>query len=87
MWRVEFYVGAYDMCRAPPVFFRLILYMAHRWVCSYQVVFSDVGDPLALERARALWSSLEGYAGDVVALVPRYSGQHLEDPLRDIGYR
>jgi len=54
---------------------------------NLKVVFSDVGDPLVLERARALFSSLEECEGDVVALLPRYTGQQLDAPLRDIGYR
>ncbi|CAM9794616.1 unnamed protein product [Pylaiella littoralis] len=57
---------------------------------AYAVAFPDVGDPLALEQARALWNTLGAFkerGEDVVAMVPRYTGQHLEAPLEAIGYR
>lgn len=40
-----------------------------------------------LERARAKWNSLEDYGEDIVAIIPRYTGQQLEAPLQDMGYR
>lgn len=55
-----------------------------------QVVFPDEQDRLLLERAVALWNSLDALRGvgdDVVAIVQRYTGQHLSAPLEDIGYR
>lgn len=47
-------------------------------------------DVLVLERAWALWNSLEAFKAledDVLAIVPRSIGLQLEAPLRDIGYR
>ncbi|CAM9780289.1 unnamed protein product, partial [Scytosiphon promiscuus] len=57
---------------------------------AYAVVFPDVQDRLLLERALALWNSLEALGGageDVVAIVPRHTGQHLRAPLEGIGFR
>lgn len=55
-----------------------------------QVIFADVHDVLLLERAWALWNSLEASKApddQVLAIVPRYTGLALEAPLRAIGYR